>query len=140
MYKKWSCIQIFVNKDYDSFWNSKYHHQNNSNVKFLEKGYNPFNNNELIEDLFNQMFEFDPMKRIKARKDNPFNNNEIQFRKYRKSANCVNCILFIIWISQLSLQRPYWPHIVLLKLILSNGHGKVLFWLYELCIPIKFQQ
>ena len=56
--------KFIINTDYKSFWNSKYH--NKSNIKFLENGYNPFNNSEKIQDLFEQMFEFSPMKRITA--------------------------------------------------------------------------
>ena len=50
-------------RKYDSFWNSKYH----KNIQFLEKNYNRFNNNKLIQDLFEKMFEYYPLKRIKAR-------------------------------------------------------------------------
>ena len=60
------CVYKFiVEKDYNSFWNSKYHH--NNGIKFIENGYNQFNNNNLIQDLLQQMFEFDPIKRIKAK-------------------------------------------------------------------------
>ena len=55
---------FIISTDFDSFWNSKYHE---NNIKFLESGYNRFNNNKLIQDLLQQMFEFYPMKRIKAK-------------------------------------------------------------------------
>ena len=53
--------QFIVEKNYNSFW--KYHETNNT--KFLENGYNKFNNNKYIKKLFEQMFEFNPTKRIK---------------------------------------------------------------------------
>ena len=58
--------KFIINKDYISFWNSKYHHQNDS-IQFLKNGYNQFNNNKLIQDLLQQMFAFYPMKRIEAK-------------------------------------------------------------------------
>ena len=54
--------QLIINKKYDLFWNSKYHKK----IQFLENGYNLFDNNEMIQDLFQQMFEYQPKKRIKA--------------------------------------------------------------------------
>ena len=55
--------QFIVSKNYKSFWKSPYH----ENIKFLEKNYNGFKNNKLIQDLFEKMFEFDPMKRMTAK-------------------------------------------------------------------------
>ena len=48
---------------HNSFWKSKYQ----KNIKFLEKNYDKFGNNKYIQDLFEKMFEFDPIKRIKAK-------------------------------------------------------------------------
>ena len=59
--------KFIIDNNYNSFWNSKYHNTNSNNIEFLEKGYNKFDNNEKIQDLFQQMFEFYPMKRIKAK-------------------------------------------------------------------------
>ena len=55
---------FIVNKDYTSFWNSPYH---KDSIKFVENANNKFNNAKLIQKLFQQMFEFDPLKRIKAK-------------------------------------------------------------------------
>ena len=65
--KRNDCVyKSIVEKKYHSFWNSDYH--KNNNIKFLEKGYDQFNNkNKQLQDLFEQMFEFCPMKRIKAK-------------------------------------------------------------------------
>ena len=56
--------KLIIDKKYNLFWNCKYHE---NNIQFLENDYNRFNNNKLIQDLFEKMFEFYPMKRIKAK-------------------------------------------------------------------------
>ena len=52
--------KLIVLKNYDLFWE----HHNQNNTKFLENGYNTFNNNHLIQDLFLKMFEYEALKRI----------------------------------------------------------------------------
>ena len=54
--------KLIIDKNYNLFWNSKYHKK----IAFLENGYNKFENNETIQNLFEKMFEYDPNKRIKA--------------------------------------------------------------------------
>ena len=54
--------KLMYQKDYNSFWKSSYH----KHVQFLGKNSNPFDNTNDIKNLFEEMFTFDPIKRIKA--------------------------------------------------------------------------
>ena len=53
---------LIICKKYDLFWISQY----DKKIEFVKNGYNLFDNNKMIQHLFEKMFEYDPGQRIKA--------------------------------------------------------------------------